>query len=125
MTIQSVTKRRFSASTSARGIKVVGTATGSATTIHTAVAGTAEDGPFDEIFAYAYNGHTAAVLLTLEIGGATVPDDVNSITLQPKQGKVLLLDGDLLQGGLALKAFASVANVVAIRGFVNRISAPA
>lgn len=124
MANQTVTKRRLSGSTSGRGQKVTGTATGSAITVHTAVAGTNADGPFDEIFLYAYNAHSADVLLTIEWGGTTSPDDHIKITIPFQQGRVLVADGRLLQGGLLLKAFAATANVIIIDGFVNQVSAP-
>jgi len=51
-------KRKLSGSTDGKPIKVVATAT-AGTTIHTAVAGTTA-GTFDEIWLYAYNGHSSS-----------------------------------------------------------------
>lgn len=101
-------------------IKVVATAT-AGTTIHTAVSGTT-DGSYDEIWLYAYNGHTTTVTLTIEYGGATVPDQNIIITLASKAGLTLIVPGLILQNGLVVKAFASVANVITLSGFVNRIT---
>lgn len=101
-------------------IKVVATAT-AGTTIHTAVAGTTA-GTFDEVWLYAYNGHTAAVTLTIEYGGATVPDQNIILSLANKSGLTLVVPGLILQNGLVIKAFASVANVVTLSGFVNSIT---
>ena len=116
---QVFTKALLSGSTNGKGIKVVQTAT-AGTLIHTAVAGTSD---FDEIWLYAYNGHTVDVILTIEFGGASVPDQNIIATIPYKAGLVPIVPGLLLQNGLVIKAFANVANVVTIIGFVNRITA--
>lgn len=113
-------KRKLSGSTDGMPIKVVATAT-AGTTIHTAVAGTTA-GTFDEIWLYAYNGHTSAVTLTIEYGGATVPDQNIIVTLASKSGLSLIVPGLILQNGLVVKAFASTANVITISGWVNAIT---
>ena len=115
-----VVKRKLSGSTDGMPIKVVATAT-AGTTIHTAVAGTTA-GTFDEIWLYAYNGHTAAVDLTIEYGGATVPDQNIIVTLEAKSGLQMIVPGLILQNGLVVKAFASVANVITLSGWVNSIT---
>lgn len=115
-----VVKRHLSASTDGLPIKVAATAT-LGTTIHTAPAG-AVDGSYDEVYLYAYNGHTTTVTLTLEYGGATVPDQNIIITLAAKSGLTLLVPGLLLRNSKVLTAFASVANVITLNGFVNRIT---
>lgn len=114
---QAFTKALLSGSTNGKGIKVVQTAT-AGTLIHTAVAGTSS---LDEIWLYAYNGHTADVVLTIEWGEATVPDGNIVGTIPFKQGRALPVDGRLLQNGLVVRAFASVANVIIIDGFVHQI----
>lgn len=116
----SFVKRKLSGSTDGMPIKVVATAT-AGTTIHQAVAGTTA-GTFDEIWLYAYNGHTAAVTLTIEYGGATVPDQNIIITLESKSGLNLIVPGLILQNELYVKAFASTANVITISGFVNQMT---
>lgn len=113
-------KRKLSGSTDGKGIKVVQTAT-AGDTIHTAVAGTTA-GTFDEIWLFAYNGHTAAVTLTIEFGGATVPDQNIVCTLASKSGLQLVVPGLILQNAMVVKAFASSANVVTISGWVNSIT---
>lgn len=115
-----VVKRKLSGSTDGMPVKVVATAT-AGTTIHTAVAGTTA-GTFDEIWLYAYNGHTAAVELTIEYGGATVPDQNIKVSIPNKQGLFLVVPGLILQNGLVVKAFASVANVITLSGWVNTIT---
>lgn len=114
---QAFTKVLLSGSTQGKGIKVVATAT-AGTLIHTAISGTSS---LDEIWIWAYNGHTADVTLTMEWGEATVPDGNIIVTVPFKQGRFLIVDGRLLQNALVLRAFASVANVVIIDGYVNRV----
>ncbi len=114
---QAVTKNKLSGSTNGRGIKVVATSS-VGTTIHTSVSGTSS---WDEIWLYAYNGNTADVTLTIELGGTTVPDDNIILNIPFKQGRFLVVDGAILDNGTVVTAFASVANVVVITGFINAI----
>jgi hypothetical protein len=113
-------KRKLSGSTDGKPIKVVATAT-AGTTIHTAVAGTTA-GTFDEIWLFAYNGHSAPLVLTIEYGGAGVPDENIVVTLASKSGLQLIVPGLILQNGMVVKAFAGSANLVTISGFVNSIT---
>lgn len=117
MAIQAFRKNKLSGSTNGKGIKIVATAT-LGTTVHTAVSGTSS---FDEIWLYAYNGHTADVVLTIQWGEATVPDGNTIITIPFKQGRFLVIDGRLLNNSLVVTAFASVANVIVLDGFVNEV----
>lgn len=119
-TPSSISKAKLSGSTDGRGIKVVQTGT-LGTTIHTAVAGTTA-GTLDEIWLWAYNGHTADVVLTIEFGGVTVPDDVSVVTVPYKAGEFLVVPGWVLQNAKVVTAFAATANVIAIRGFANIIT---
>ena len=112
-------KQKLSSSTSGRGIKVVATAT-AGTAIHTAVAGASD---WDEVYLYAVNAHTAAVILTVEWGGVTDPDDLIEFSIPAASGLYIIAPGLLLQGGLGIAAFAGTANVITIFGFVNRITA--
>ena len=106
-------------STNGLGIKVAATAT-AGTTIHTAIAGTTS---MDEIWLYAMNSSTTTdVNLTLEWGGVGAPDDNIFITIPAYSGLILVAPGLLLRNTLIVKAFASVANVVTIHGYVNRIT---
>jgi len=113
-------KRKLSGSTNGRAIKVVATAT-AGTTIHTAVAGTTP-GTFDEIWLYACNNHTTTVVLTLEFGGATAPDDNIAVSIPSKTGLYLIVPGLILQNETVVAAFAGTANVISISGFVNSIT---
>ena len=109
-------KVKFSESTDGLPVKVVQTAT-AGTLIHTSHA-TA----LDEVWLYAYNGHTADVVLTVEYGGATVPDQNIIITIPTKAGLTLVVPGLLLTNSKAIRAFAATANVITLSGFINRIS---
>lgn len=112
-------KQLLSGSTNGKAIKVVATAT-AGTTIHTAVSGTAS---FDEVWLYAHNSSAATVKLTLEWGEATAPDGNIEINIGAEgTGLVLVAPGILLQNSLVIKAFAGVANVVTLVGYVNRIA---
>ena len=113
-------KRKLSGSTDGKPILVVATAT-AGTTIHTAVAGTTA-GTFDEVWLWAYNSHTDVVTLTIEFGGATAPDQNIVVTLASKVGLVPICPGLIFQNGMTVKAFASIANLLTINGFVNAIT---
>jgi hypothetical protein len=112
------TKALLSGSTNGRGIKVVATAT-LGTTIHTAVSGTSA---WDEIWLYAFNSDPADVMLTIEWGGATDPDDICEVTIPSRAGWVPIAPGFLLQNSLVVTAFAATANVITIQGWVNAIT---
>lgn len=113
-------KRKLSSSTDGKAIKITQTAT-AGDAIHTAVAGTTA-GTFDEVWLWAYNSHTANVTLTVEFGGATAPDQNIVLTIPYKSGLIPVTPGLILQNGATVKAFASVANVVTVVGFVNAIT---
>lgn len=109
----------LSSSTNGRGIKIVQTAT-AGTAIHTAISGATS---FDRVFLWAVNSHNAAVDLTLEMGGVTDPDDLITYDSLPVEaGRILVCDGYVLNGGLSVAGFASVANVIVISGYVLRYS---
>lgn len=117
-----VAKIPFSGSTQGKAVVVVATAT-AGTTIHT--TGTSAT-VIDEIWMWAYNGHTADVVLTIEFGGATVPDQNIVMTVPVKQGLLLVVPGLPLLGsggaGLTVAAFAGTASVITLIGYVNRIT---
>ena len=113
-------KRKLSGSTDGKPILVAAVAT-LGTTIHTAVAGTTA-GTFDEIWLWAYNGDTSAVMLTIEFGGAAVPDQNIVVTLAAQSGLIPILPGLILQNEMVVTAFASAAHKVTLSGFVNGIT---
>lgn len=114
-----VVKRKLSSSTDGKAIKIAATAT-AGTAIHTAVAGTTA-GTYDEIWLWAFNSHTADVVLTIEFGGADAPDQNIVVTIPYKAGLVPVVPGFILQNEATVKAFAATTNVITITGFVNNI----
>ena len=102
---------------SGRQIKVTATSS-TGTTIHTADASAT-----DEIWIYATNSSTADVNLTIEYGGTTDPGDLIQLSVPGKAGLTLVIPGLILSGGLVITAYASIASVIMIGGYVNRITA--
>lgn len=117
-----VGKRKLSASTDGRAIKVAATAS-PGTTIHTAQSGTTP-GMFDEVWLYAYNSDSTSRLLTIQWGNTTAVDDDIKVTLGAQVGLVLVVPGFVLQNGSIVRAYASAANVLTVHGFVNQVLAP-
>lgn len=110
------TREPLSGSTHGRGIKVVATGT-AGTTIHTGQASTTLS---DIVTLYAYNSDTVARALTVEWGGATVPDDNIVVDVPPKGvGLIPVVIDLLIRNSLVVRAFCETANVVAIFGYVN------
>lgn len=109
----------LSGSTNGKGIKIAGTAIGSATTIHTAVSGTTD---YDLVTLYAVNSDTVSRKFTVAFGGTTDPDNAIELTLPAESGLIPIILGDIpLQNGLVIGGFASVTNVVVVYGSVVRI----
>jgi hypothetical protein len=111
-------KLLLSGSTNGRQILVSASAT-AGTLIHTAVSGTSS---LDEIWIYAVNTSGTSVKLTLEYGGVTAPNDHIEINIPGEAGLVLICPGLVLNNSLVVRAFAGTANVIALSGYVNRIS---
>jgi hypothetical protein len=122
------------------------TVTNAATGTYTSSTGTATANPasmtpihttqpsssvFDEIWLYATNTSLAPVTLTLfyngtATGGTTTHSWPNYISIPPQSGLTLITPGLIFTGdgttGTTIRASASVANVVTISGYVNRIT---
>lgn len=118
--MSSYSREKLSGSTNGRCVKVAATAT-AGTLIHTAQSGTAG---WDEVYAFVTNASGSAVLLTIEFGGTTDPDDliVKQLSIPANSPPIPILTGQMLQNGLNVRAFASVANVLLVSGYVNRIA---
>ena len=116
-----VMKRKLSASTNGRAIKVAATST-PGTTLHTAYATDTTAGHFDEIWLWAVNSDTSTRKLTIEFGGTSAPDDTIEQTVSPESGLVLIVPGLILQNATVVRAFAASANLVLMHGFVNLMS---
>lgn len=111
-------KRKLSAGSDGRGIKVAATAS-PGTLIHTALASVAQN-EWDEVWIRAVNTSGSAVKLTLEWGGTTAPEDVIEVTLPGEDGLHDVVLGHVLQNGKEVRAFAATADVIVLHGFVNR-----
>jgi hypothetical protein len=105
-----------------RPIKVAQTAT-AGTTIHTA---SSDPDDIDELWLYATNDDSADILLTIEFGGVSNPDDLIRQTITSRSGLTLVVAGLILKGNatqLLCRAFAATADEIMISGYVNRITA--
>jgi len=115
-------KQFLSASTGGAAIKVAAT-TSTGTTIH--ATGTSAS-IIDEVWLYAYNSHSSSVILTLQYGGTTSPDNDIKISLPSQSGLILISPGLILKGTGSVEktvyAYAGTANVVTLSGYINRIS---
>lgn len=105
----------LSSDTNGIGILVAATAT-VGTLIHTAISGTSQ---YDEVYLYAHNTSTAAVVLTIEFGGATTVSQIKK-TIPAQDGAILVIAGFPLRNALTVNAFAATTNVINIHGWANR-----
>lgn len=99
------------------------TTQGTAVTFHTAQAGSSG---YDEVFLYAANlsANPVSISVFADDGSITDPDDyyVKALVLMPNSPRISILDGQRLNNGEIVKAFASVNNAITISGNVNRIT---
>lgn len=109
----------LSGSTNGKQIKLLATSA-SSVLIHTAVAGTTN---LDEVFIYCVNSGSTNVKLTVEWGENTAPDGNIEVNVPGESGYVLVVPGLPIQNGLEVRAFASVANILLINGYVIRRTA--
>ena len=104
------------------GVPISVTATNSlvvGTTIHT--TGTSA---IDEIWLYATNTSTSAVLLTIQYGGVPTVNQIQQ-SIPPNSGLTLILPGLILApsgSAITISAYAGTSAVVNVSGYVNRIS---
>jgi len=117
--ISAIERIVLSGSTNGSGIKITGTTSEGANTIHTA---TSSSGVIDEVWLYCYNSNSLTLVLYLCLGGTTDPDDIVKITIPTQTGDILVLAGECFNGGVVIKAYAQTANYLVIRGYVNRIT---
>jgi hypothetical protein len=105
----------LSGSTDGRMIKITATAT-AGTLVTTTPSGTSG---LSNLWLWVVNKHTSSVNVTVEWGGTTA-DDTYVLTIPNGQGLFPLVQGMTLRNGLAVRVFASVANVIFVTGFENR-----
>jgi hypothetical protein len=110
--------RKLSASDGGRGIKVSATAS-AGTLIHQALPNVGAN-EWDAVWLRGMNTSGSAVKLTVQWGGTTAPDDEIEITLPPESGLTDLIEGQVLNGGREVRAYAAVADVVVLHGVVHR-----
>ena len=110
------TKAFLSGSTNGALLDVVETAT-PGVLLHTAHA-TAKD----EVWIYAFNTDSVKRVLTFEFGGVAAKDLIVCDLVKAGSGLVLVIPGNVLSGGLIVRAFADSANKISILGWVNRIT---
>jgi methylmalonyl-CoA mutase cobalamin-binding subunit len=107
----------------AQGVPIAVVATASTgTTIH--ATGTSST-TIDEIWLYATNTSSAAVVLTIQYGGTATLNQIQQ-TIPANSGLTLIVPGLILTGtGAAANtvyAYAGTASVVNISGYVNRVA---
>ena len=112
-------RQLLSGSTNGRVIPVAATAT-AGTLIHTA---TSESSGFDEVYLWVSNVTASDATLTLEWGGVTDPGDhlVKAVVIPAKSPPIPIATGQVLKGGLVLRAFSGTASALNVGGYVNRI----
>jgi hypothetical protein len=88
---------------------------GSDTLIHTAVSGTTDK---DLVTLFAYNDHTAAVVLHLKWGDTT---DSIKLSVSPQAGLALIVADLPISDGNTIAASAATVDVITIYGYVNRV----
>lgn len=111
-------KRKLSASSDGRGIKVAATAS-AGTLIHTATPSVAAN-EWDAIYIQAVNTSATTVKLTVEWGGTTSPDDLIEVSIPGESGFHEVIPGHVLQNGREVRAFADTTNVLVLHGYVHR-----
>lgn len=118
-----VTRLILSGSSDGQMIPVAATAT-PGTLIHTAVANTSGAGTIDELHLWVSNVTGGAATLTIEWGGTTSTADLMTAaySVAANSAPVKIVDGQVLQGGLVIRAFSGTANALNISGYVNRIA---
>ena len=112
--------KRFalSASDGGRGILVAATAS-PGTLIHTALS-SASGSEWDQVWLRATNTSGAPVVLTIQWGGTTAPNDIIQVTIPAQSGFLEVVAGHILQNARQILAYAATANVIVLHGFVSR-----
>jgi uncharacterized membrane protein YjjP (DUF1212 family) len=118
------TKQILSGSTQGRAIKIAATTSGSAgTTIHTTGSSSSV---LDELWLFATNSSSAAVVLTIQWGGTTAVDHEIKLTIPANAGLTLIVPGLPITGtgsaGNTVAAYAGTSNVITISGYIHRIA---
>jgi len=106
---------------------------GATTGVPIAVAQTASTGTtihatgtsaIDEVWLYATNTSSSAVTLTIQFGGTATVNQIQQ-SIPANSGLTLIIPGLILApsgSAITVYAYASVASVVNISGYVNRVA---
>ncbi len=105
-------------STNGRPFRISGATTSGGTLIHTAASATGADNG-DEIWLWMTNTETTTCQVTLRWGG-TASSDQMLYSVPAQSGYIIVSSGMFLNGGLAVRAFASASNQINVAGYVNR-----
>lgn len=111
-------KQALSGATTGVPIAVAATAS-TGTTIH--ATGTSA---IDEVWLYATNTDSAARTLTIQFGGTATVNQIQQ-SIPANSGLTLIIPGLILApsgSAITVYAYASVASVVNISGYVNRVA---
>lgn len=111
-------RRQLSASDGGRGILVAATAS-PGTPIHTALSSVSGN-EWDEVWLWATNTSGSPVVLTIQWGGTTAPNDSVQLSIPAQSGLTVVIPGLALQNAKQVLAFAATGNVVVVHGYVNR-----
>lgn len=110
----------LSGSTSGLPIPVAATAT-PGTLVHTAVSGATA---WDEVYLWVSNVTATAATLTVEWGGVTDPGSMltKAVSIPANSPPIPISLGQVLNGGLVVRAFSGTASALNCTGYVNRIA---
>lgn len=117
--MSSYSRQFLSASTNGQPVNVAATSS-PGTTIHTAIASSTT---IDEIYAWVTNTDSVDRTITIQFGGTTDPDNslCKAVIVPANSPPIPIISGLCLNNSLVVKAFASVANVLLLTGYTNRI----
>lgn len=114
MTTYSIEK--LSGSTDGKLIKLTGTASGSAVTIHTATSGT---GDIDLVSLDIFNSDTSSHVVTIAWGGTTADDQLKVAI--PAQTLAFFCERKPILNSLVVSGWGDAANVLYVQGRVERV----
>ena len=112
-------RQLLSGSTSGTPIPVAATAT-PGTLLHTAIAGASA---YDEVYLWVSNVTGSAATLTVEWGGVSDPGShmTKAYSIAANSPPIAIATGQVLNGGLLVRAFSGTASALNVTGYVNRI----
>lgn len=112
----------LSGSTNGQGIPVTATTASQGSLLHTAVTGSA--GSVDEVYVYVHSTVTTIATIKFAYGPTTATGSRFSytVTADDLSGLHLAFPGLVMNGAIALKAYATTANIINCFGFVNRLA---